>query len=192
MMKKLNYSLRIISILIGLYRLITYGAPSISDTLMYLGIIPITFLPVIINKFFKVKIPAKLETIYLIFIILAYDLGSINRLYSKIYWFDTFNHFISGIISGIVAIWTLKNLKKYQSKDKIFNIIYIIAFTMMIASFWELIEFSIDNILNLDVQKVKTTGVNDTMKDIFCALLGGITFIISTKFIKIKEFIKNI
>ena len=70
----------------------------------------------------------------------------------------------------------MNKLKKYNEKDKWFNIFIIISFSLAIAAFWEMTEFTIDNIFKIDVQKVASTGVFDTMKDIILAFIGSILF----------------
>ena len=71
--------------------------------------------------------------------------------------------------------------------------------TLMVAGLWEIFEFTVDNLLGGDAQKVLTTGVTDTMKDIICALLGSILFsfcylyeCVKNKNLIIKEFIKKL
>ncbi len=192
MKKIINYILILIAILLSLYQYFTYGYKIITDILLYIGLIPILFIPKILRKFFKFNINESIETIYLIFIILAYVLGSVMKFYGKIYWFDSFNHFLSGILSALLAILVLKKFKVYDNKNVLFNIIYMIAFTLMIATFWEIIEFSIDNLCGSDTQKVLTTGVNDTMKDMICALLGSILFIPLKQLKIINKFISTL
>ena len=69
----------------------------------------------------------------------------------------------------------------------------------MVASLWEIFEFTTDNLLGGDAQRVVATGVTDTMKDIICALLGSILFsfcylyeCLKNKTLLIKEFIKKL
>lgn len=54
----------------------------------------------------------------------------------------------------------------------------MILITLSVAVLWECTEFTIDKLLGTDTQKVLTTGVNDTMKDMICALLGAILYIV--------------
>ena len=97
--------------------------------------------------------------------------------YSKIYWYDSFTHLLSGIFTAFMAPILLKWLNRYNKKDIVFNIIYIILVTLSVAVLWECVEFTIDKVLGMDTQKVLTTGVNDTMKDMICALFGCILYI---------------
>lgn len=132
------------------------------------------WVPVIARTILKIKIPERMELAYLIFLFLAQFLGSIVNLYASIYWFDSFVHFVSGILTAVFAIAVLSWFKKYDHKSIAFNIFFMIAFSMMIASFWEFFEFTTDRISGGDTQKVLETGVVDTMKDMIVACLGAI------------------
>lgn len=148
----------------------------LSYNLICWSFVIVLLLPKLIRFLFKCKIKPSIEFIYVIFIIIAQLFGCIIHMYSEIYWYDSFAHFISGSLTAFLAIFILDKLKKYDRKDVLFNIIFIFGITLMVASLWEIFEFSSDKILGGDTQKVLTTGVNDTMKDIICALCGGIIF----------------
>lgn len=131
----------------------------------------IILLPTIIKKVFKIKIPFSVEFAFLIFIFLAQLLGSVMNFYTLIYWYDSLIHFISGILTALLALLLLILFNKYDKKSLVFNIIYMFAITLMVASCWEIFEFSADNLLGGNAQRIET-GVIDTMKDIICAFLG--------------------
>lgn len=132
------------------------------------------WVPCLIRKILKIKLPESMELIYLSFLFLAQFLGSVVNLYAKIYWFDSFVHFVSGILTAVLSISILYWFHKYDSKSIWFNIFFMIAFSLMIASLWEFFEFTSDSILKGDTQHVLTTGVGDTMKDMIVAFLGSI------------------
>ena len=116
--------------------------------------------------------------IFLIFIILAGEFGSVLKLYEIVYWYDSFTHFLSGTLTAYLGFLILKK-EKLLTKKNSFNILFIISFVLAIAAFWEIFEFTADNIFGNDAQRVLETGVTDTMKDIICALFGGILFIVA-------------
>ena len=132
------------------------------------------WVPAVVRAIFKVKIPAHMEFAYFIFLFFAQFLGSIVNLYASIYWFDSFTHFVSGILTAVFAIAVLVWFRKYESKSIAFNIFFMIAFSLMVASLWEFFEFTADTISGGDTQKVLETGVADTMKDMIVAFLGAI------------------
>ena len=126
----------------------------------------------IFKKVFKIKISDNLNLFYIIFIFVAHFLGVTVDLYSKVYWFDKFVHFISGIFSSVAAIFILFCNKK--EKNILFNVLFILSFAMLIASYWEIFEYLCSCYFNVDPQKVVLTGVADTMGDIIVALLGSV------------------
>lgn len=158
------------------------------------GRIPVTlslyltvWIPAIVRSVLKVKIPERVEFVYFIFLFLAQFLGSIVNLYASIYWFDSFVHFVSGILTAIFGIAVLVWFGKYDHKSVAFNIFFMIAFSLMVASFWEFFEFTMDRISGGDTQKVIETGVADTMKDMIVACLGAILVSIYYGFEKSTE-----
>ncbi|MCM1371104.1 MAG: DUF2238 domain-containing protein [Clostridium sp.] len=132
---------------------------------------------VILPKFLRkwVRISDLLEFILLIFIFFAGEIGSVLKVYGIIYWYDSFTHFISGILTAFLGLVILNRFKKYDDKE-LWNVFFIIIFTLSIAATWEIFEFTSDNLLGGDAQRVIETGVADTMKDIICALIGSILF----------------
>ena len=157
-----------------------------SNILVCISFYVLLIIPSIIRKF-KLKFSDTLELIYLLFIILACFLGSILRFYGLIYWFDSFVHYISGMLTAILAFVLLIYMKKYKEKDLNFHIVFMILVTLSVAACWEIFEFTADSLLDGDAQKVLETGVTDTMKDIICALLGSILVCIMYSY----EYVNN-
>ncbi len=181
-MKLLSRLIIIISIIGSLY----YSIPLLQDKNIYGVLIKFTIvltmlIPNIIEKISKTKLPDSLKLIYIIFIFMAHFLGSVVDLYHKIYWWDTFIHFLSGILVAIIANYLIIKTKIYNNKNHIICFLFIIACSSLVAVSWEIFEFTSDKIFNADAQNVLTTGVDDTMKDMIVALLGsilyGITFL---------------
>lgn len=178
-MKKINNIIIILSLIVELIYFIMNPIITVDNILLLLSYIPVIFIPRIFNFIFKkskIKITDDIEFVYLIFLILAFLFGSIMGGYSKIYWYDSFTHLLSGVFTAFMAPIVLKWLNRYDKKDIIFNVIYIILVTLSVAVLWECTEFTIDKILGTDTQKVLTTGVNDTMKDMICALVGSVLY----------------
>lgn len=171
MIKKINISLIIISSLITIYFVITRdkGIAYILKDISILLTMPAIY---IVQKLFKIKINEGLNFIYIIFIFISHFLGVICELYNNIYWFDKFAHFLSGVLTSFLAIYLLIKMKNKNSL--VFNILFIICFSLAIAAFWEIFEYLSSYYLNVDPQKVKITGVTDTMGDIIVAFLGSI------------------
>lgn len=198
-MKKTNNILIILMIIVNtICMFLSICGKYNSNILVCLSLYLIIFLPRIVRKFSS-KVNDLIELIFLLFILFAQLLGSILHFYGIIYWYDSFMHYISGILTSFLAVIILILFNKYDDNDKVFNVIFILSITLMVASLWEIFEFTTDNLLGGDAQRVVATGVTDTMKDIICALLGSILFsfcylyeCLKNKTLLIKEFIKKL
>ena len=121
------------------------------------------------------KLNSSLKFIAIVYGFLACFLGFTIQLYKITTWYDTFIHFLAGIFISLIAIYVLDMLKMFNKKNIVFNMIFILLFVLGISAFWEMIEFTADNVVYSDMQR-KITGVYDTMKDIIAAFVGTIMF----------------
>lgn len=136
--------------------------------LFIIGLLPLLFFVLLIRKYNK-----NLELVYLLFLFIAYVLGFGYDYYDRIYYFDAVAHSFFGIFASIYALPLLKFFRRYDTKNKIFNIIFIIIFTLSMAALWEIVEFTIDKIfITTNMQR----GLNNTMKDIISAFLFSILY----------------
>ena len=174
-MKRINSILIFLISIASLgYVIWNYNLGAYDRLLPSVSLILVLFIPRIINRFFGHKIGYSLEFVYILFIFLAQFLGSVVCLYNKLWWYDLFVHFLSGIFTSFFALIIMEWLGVYKNKNIAFNILFMICFTLMIASLWEFVEFASYVFLDLDVQHHLTTGVFDTMEDMLVAFLGSI------------------
>ena len=159
------------------YQLIVNGQDvTLSKNLTVLSIIIVCIVPWLIKKVLKYEMSETLKFIYFLFVFIALILGSIYNLYRTISWFDLLAHFLSGIVTCVLALIILKKFDLLKKDLPIFHIVFIIAFSLMIASFWEFFEFLSDKVLKGDTQWVLLTGVDDTMTDMLIAFLSSVIF----------------
>lgn len=149
----------------------------------------VLLLPRIFSKLFKIKITSAMELVYVIFIILAQFIGSVVNLYNTVWWYDLFAHFLSGVLTSILALVVLNWFGIYKEKNRGFNFLFIISFTLMIASIWEFLEFGADTLFGMNVQHSLDTGVRDTMEDMLIAFLGSL--IVSISYLLENKIAKN-
>lgn len=173
MIKKINILLVLIAIIGSFYIAFTKDQ-SIVLIIKDISIILTICAIYIIRKVFKLKIGDGLNFIYILFIFMAHFLGVTCELYNKIYWFDKFAHFLSGVLTAFIAIYLLVSLKNKSKHNLFFSILFIITFSLAVAAFWEIFEYLSSYYFHLDPQKVALTGVSDTMGDIIVAFLGSI------------------
>lgn len=63
-----------------------------------------------------------------------------------------------------------------KTKKIIFNIIFIVSFSIALAGLWEIFEFTADNLTGQDAQDFLLTGLDDTMYDLILATFGSILY----------------
>ncbi len=178
-MKKFLTSILIFTMIIGNTCLLIYDINNGNTARVptYLSLYLLLMIPSLIQKFTKFKMSTEIKLVYFIFILLAQFLGSGINLYARISWFDTFTHFLSGILTCFVAL-ILLHLFGYNPKRKIFfHITYILGIVFLVACLWEFFEFGMDQLVGMNLQHSIETGVEDTMCDILAAFSGSIIFL---------------
>lgn len=114
-------------------------------------------IPTILQIQLKVEIPQTLEIIILLFIYSAEILGEINEYYTKIPFWDTILHTLNGFLAAAVGFSLVLLLNKRESVIFELSPLYIaivaFCFSMTIGVCWEFIEFSMDHLFHLDMQK---------------------------------------
>ena len=177
MKKILNYLLVLIMLIGNTYLLIRDLSVGDSTRIAtYIVLYPLLLVPIGFKKFIQFKISAELEIVYYAFIFLASFLGSGVNLYKYISWFDTFTHFLSGILTCFVALILLHLFKQNPKKKILFHITYILGIVFLVASIWEFFEFGMDQATGSNLQHWMETGVEDTMCDMLAAFSGSILF----------------
>jgi len=172
-MKKLNILLIIITLVCSAFTVLNELDKSIVIILKDSSIFLTVFLPYIIEKIFKIKLPEGCKTVWIIFIFLAHYLGVAAEFYNKWEGFDKVTHTMSGVLSAYVAAIILQYNK---SKKLPFNVLFILSFTWLCAGLWEVFEFTCNYLFGGDAQRVAATGVSDTMWDMIVAFFGSIAF----------------
>ncbi len=150
-----------------------------------LGIVAI-FIPKLLSKKNKFKIPNMMYIIYMIFLYAAIFLGEVRDFYYRVPHWDTILHTFSGGGIGALGFSVVSLLNK--SEDIKFNLspffvsLFAFCFAVSIGVFWEIYEFSFDGILGLNMQKfalengvdlVGRLALKDTMKDLIVDALGA-------------------
>ncbi len=178
MWKLFNRLFIILFIVIGIFYFYDQLSRGIYDRLLIgFAIIPVLFGPWIISKLFHYQLGDVLQFCYYAFAFLGLILGSILRFYQLYPGYDKFVHFISGVITAVVALLFLKKSGTNTAKTPLwFQIFFLICFSLAIAGIWEFFEFFCDHITGGDCQYVVATGVHDTMEDMLVAFLGSILF----------------
>lgn len=177
-MKKISWICKFVVVVLCILG-IAYAFPMILEGDWYevgirLTIILTALVPTMVRKILHLKISYTMELVYLLFIIFGHFIGSILGIYNEIPHYDKIMHTLSGVLTSFVALIVLNNINQYKFKNVIFNIVFMIVFSLAVAGIWEIFEFTNDILFQADAQKVAISGVNDTMLDMIVALFGSI------------------
>lgn len=130
-------------------------------------IVLVTFTPVLISRFFHIRIPLEFDTIAVVFITMSLFLGEVGDFYQRFWWWDLALHASSGLLLGITGFLLVYVLNQNRKIDLHLSPLFIATFAFMFAqglgSLWEIFEFGMDRLFGLNMQK---SGLVDTMTDL--------------------------
>jgi hypothetical protein len=135
----------------------------------------LTFLPVLIEKRYKIEFPSEIEIIIILFIYASLYLGEIKAYYVLYWWWDLFLHTLSGIIIGIIGFYWVYLLSRRGDAPcpmtPLFVATFSVSFAIALGVIWEIFEFSMDSFFGMHMQK---SGLVDTMWDLIVDTLGAL------------------
>lgn len=121
-------------------------------------------LPSFFEEKLKLEIPPLFEGIIYLFIYAAEILGEVNHYYTAIPGWDTMLHTLNGFLCAAIG-FSLVDIMNRKSRRLNLSPLYLalvaFCFSMMIGVIWEFVEFTLDQLFFLDMQKdfiVKTIG----------------------------------
>ena len=121
-------------------------------------------LPALFEETLKVRIPPLFEIIIYLFIYAAEILGEVNHYYTAIPGWDSMLHTLNGFLCaaiGFSLVDVLNRRSKGWNLTPIYLTIVAFCFSMTIGVIWEFIEFTLDQLFYLDMQKdfmIRTIG----------------------------------
>ena len=168
----------------------------IERTIMHIGLCVAGFftinLPAIIQRRFKIYIPSILQLVAVLLIYAHFILGEIFRAYDHVAWFDKTLHVLNGLafaLLGFSMVNLLNNSSdQYKKLSPFFVSLFSFCFCLAVSYMWELLEFSIDSIFKINMQRwqdgldqggsgvnayTQGTGLIDTMIDMLVMMIGG-------------------
>ncbi len=138
----------------------------------------LTFFPALLKRNYKVTLPLEFEFLIVFFIYGTLYLGELGDFYYKYYWWDTMLHTLSAMILAILGFLLVEFLNKDKQTNlhlsPLFVSIFSFCFAFSIGALWEIFEFTMDQIFNTDMLKLKSRGIYDTFKDLIVDALGAL------------------
>lgn len=147
-------------------------------------IITTLLLPLVFRRKMDVEIPAELHLVAVVFIFASLYLGEIQDFYHRFWWWDMALHASAGLLMGIVGFFLVYLLNESKQVElhmtPIFISLFACLFAVTIGTFWEIFEFAMDQLFDVNMQKPMLgdpSGLTDTMWDMIVNAIGA--FIIS-------------
>ncbi|MGC9309392.1 MAG: hypothetical protein ACP5D2_01720 [Candidatus Nanoarchaeia archaeon] len=171
----LKLGLMILIILLFLIAIILsiYEKQWVSFLIAIVGLFSV-FLPTLLEKRFKIDIAEGLEIIVLIFLYSYFYLGEYLDFFYRIWWWDILLHGIGLFLVGLFSFYIVYALNRKKSiavkLSAFFVALFAFCFALSIGVLWEIFEFLMDSLFNLNMQK---SGLVDTMSDLIIGSFGA-------------------
>jgi hypothetical protein len=140
-------------------------------------ILLLTFLPLVMGKQLRIRIPHEFETLAIVFVYLSLFLGEVQGYYERYWWWDLALHAGSGFLLGILGFLFVYLLNKSENialhLSSGFIATFAFMFAMTVGVLWEIFEFTMDQLFGMDMQR-SATGIVDTMWDLIVNCVGAV------------------
>ena len=143
-------------------------------------------LPGLLRRIIRLNIPSVMITVYAVFLYCGIYLGEVRNFYYDIPHWDTVLHIFSGAALGALGFSLVTLLNKSESitfsLSPVFVALFAFCFALSLGLVWEIYEFSVDCVLNTNMQKYALesgevlsgqSALMDTMKDLIVDTIGA-------------------
>ena len=144
-------------------------------------IILVTFLPVLLERRFRIHIPPELQLLAIGFVFGSLFLGEVRDYYMRFWWWDIMLHTSSGVLLGILGFLLVHILNEVERLEfhlkPGFVAFFAFMFALGVGALWEIFEFAMDSIFGTNIQKPMLgdpSGLTDTMWDLIVDALGAL------------------
>lgn len=131
------------------------------------GIFVLTLLPLLLDRRFRIYVPAEFELLAVLFLFASLFLGWIHGYYLRFTWWDVALHAGSGFLLGILGfllVYALNQDERVELHMKPgFIAFFAFCFAVAAGAVWEIFEFFMDELLQAGMQH---GGLLDTMWDL--------------------------
>ena len=148
-----------------------------------IGNVLIWLVPFAARPVFKDHVGDGVYLFFAVYVFFASFLGTVMRFYVNIWWYDLLIHTLFGYVGCIIGLFAACKLCDIKKISPAFAVVFCVAFSMMLAALWEIMEYLGDQWLGNDAQGnshwvdgILMRNVKDTMEDIICHTCGSIVF----------------
>jgi len=168
----LHFISRMLQGLMVLYVVIGFYKGDYFWTVVGVFFLLLALIPMAAEKKFHITLPVEINFLAT-FILYLHLGGGVRGWYELFPWYDKVTHFLSSAAVAAIGFMIVVIIDQYVKDIKInrqFITFFVIIFTMTVGAFWEIGEFTADQIFGSHWQ----AGLTDTMYDLICDLIGGI------------------
>jgi hypothetical protein len=157
----------------------------------------VLYLPSMLKKRLGLVFTDGMQIIFVIFLYAAIILGEASNFYRTFPHWDTLLHTLSGVMLGAFGFSVIDILNKYSNGyvklSPLFVAVFSFCFAVTLDTLWEILEFSMDFLMDLNMQQYMTRSgviligkdaVFDTMKDLIVDVLGALGVCVAGYFSK--------
>ena len=163
---------RVVGLLLGGGLVAFFVLNDWSVALIAVATLALAFSPYLFAKRLGVQLPIPFLMLTSLFAFASIFLGEVLNFYERVWWWDLFLHLISGTgvgLIGFLLVFILFAGDRYAAPSyAICGMAFV--FAVAIGTFWELLEYGMDQIFGTTMQK---TGQDDTMSDLLMNTLGA-------------------
>lgn len=129
----------------------------------------------LLYRIFRFRRVHQMDFLILTFVFLAYPLGACLDLYRILPGFDKLAHCLSGLFVSLLCLalyYALKPGHAIEAGDGRLAMLFVFFGSMAVAGLWEIGEFLLSALVKIDLQRVQSTSIVDSMLDMIVCLIG--------------------
>jgi hypothetical protein len=144
------------------------------------GIMGLTLAPVLLRDRLSVRMPYAFQILVIVFVFASLFLGEVWEFYVRYPWWDSFLHFGSGLLLGMLGFMLIylmnEDERVHLGMMPGFMALFAFCFALALGVLWEILEFAADELFGMQMQKPMfgdESGLTDTMWDLILDTLGA-------------------
>jgi len=131
----------------------------------------------------RLKRVHQMDIFIYIFTLIAYTGGELLGGYARLRAYDKLAHMLSGSFVYLLAhplFYFLKANHAVEKSDRNLLMVFCAATSLCVAGLWEIGEYFLSMLTGIDMQRVATMGIHDSMQDMIVCLIGTVALLPST------------
>ena len=128
----------------------------------------------------RLKRVHQMDIFIYIFTLIAYTGGELLGGYARLRAYDKLAHMLSGSFVYLLAhplFYFLKANHAVEKSDRNLLMVFCAATSLCVAGLWEIGEYFLSMLTGIDMQRVATMGIHDSMQDMIVCLIGTVALL---------------